>query len=76
MAKAEVRKVACPKCGRKQNYRSPDSLYRCDPCQFTFDDTPEEGGDYSDFNPAARMEREERQRIERQNRTRARMGRR
>lgn len=75
MAKAAERMVACPKCGRKQRWRSADAIYMC-VCRFTFDDSPEEGGDYSDRNPAARLERADEQRIRRQNRTRARMGKR
>lgn len=68
--------VRCPKCGRKQPVRSSDALYRCPVCQVTFDNDPDEGGTYSDRDPAARLEREERQRAERHDRTRSRMGRR
>lgn len=40
--------VKCPACGRKQ------------PGRGQFDNEPEDGGDYSDQNPAARLERAER----------------
>lgn len=60
--------VRCPKCNRSQPYRSPDALYRCPACEMTFDREGDDGGDYSDVNPAARLEREERQRAERRGR--------
>ena len=68
--------VRCPKCGRKQLYRSPDALYRCGPCGVTFDNDPDEGGTYSDFNAGLRIEREEREQAKRKDRLNARMGRR
>lgn len=52
--------VACPRCKRKQPYKSPDALYWCDHCRAQFDDSPDEGGDYSDRDPSARLERQER----------------
>lgn len=61
-------KVACPKCGRTQPYRSEDALYRCPVCEMTFDREGDDGGDYSDHNPAARMEREEREKERRRGR--------
>lgn len=64
--------VHCPRCGRSKPYKSPDALYWCDNCEGQFDDQPDEGGDYSDHNAAARLEREdrarERQREQRQQR--------
>jgi hypothetical protein len=55
--------VRCPKCGRRQNKSTlPDAMYWCGVCQVQFDDDPDEGGDYSARNPAARLEREERNR--------------
>jgi len=35
-------------------------MYYCYRCKMQFDNDPDEGGDYSDWNPAARLEREER----------------
>jgi hypothetical protein len=35
-----------------------------------FDDSPDEGGDYSDRDPSARLEREERQRQQKQRKRR------
>ena len=72
---AEKRQVACPRCGRKQPYQSPDSIYWCTSCRGQFDDDPTEGGDYS-ADPSRRAERAEEERIRRQDRTRARMGKR
>lgn len=56
--------VRCPRCKRavKKGERSD---YYCPSCDALFDDDPDEGGDYSDFNPAARIEREERRKLER-----------
>lgn len=57
---ADVRPpVRCPRCNRPQRRQGPHSLYWCDHCRCQFDDSPDEGGDYSDRNPAARLEREE-----------------
>lgn len=58
--------VRCPRCKRPKPYKSPDALYWCDDCNGMFDDKPDEGGDYSDHNPAARLEREDRARGQRQ----------
>lgn len=52
--------VACPCCRRQQPYRAPDSLYWCENCRGQFDAEGDDGGTYSDQNPAARIEREER----------------
>jgi hypothetical protein len=41
---------------------SAGDLYHCRGCGAIFDDEPDEGGDWSDGNPAARLEREERRR--------------
>ena len=64
-------KVGCPRCGRKQQRQaSADALYWCSICRGYYDAQPDEGGDYSDRNPAARIEREERQRSARAGRRR------
>lgn len=52
--------VRCPRCKRQQQRRLSDSIYRCDKCHAMFDDDPDEGGDWSNRNPALRIEREER----------------
>lgn len=53
--------VPCPKCGRKKPYKSPDALYWRDTCEMMFDQSGDDGGDYSDRDPSARLERQERQ---------------
>lgn len=53
----------CPQCGRKKSVQPQGTcgdMFRCKACGAVFDSDPEEGGDYSTFNPAARLEREER----------------
>lgn len=52
--------VRCPRCGRKQPKLGPDAMYWCNHCKGYHDSDPDEGGDYSAINPAARLEREER----------------
>lgn len=54
------RKVACPSCGRKYDYRGEHALYWCDKCHAQFDDDPDEGGDFG-TRPDSRLERLERQ---------------
>lgn len=53
-------KVYCPSCQTGQFRRGDGTVYHCGKCGGMFDDDPEDGGDYSDRNPAARLEREER----------------
>lgn len=60
MAKSTAPQVKCPACGRKQLDRGLTAIYYCDNCGGQFDSEPEEGGTYSNFNPASRLEREER----------------
>lgn len=52
--------VHCPGCNRTQPERGPNAIYWCDRCKCQFDSDPDEGGTHSDFNPAVRLEREER----------------
>jgi hypothetical protein len=48
----------CPRCGRKGQPANPEgSLFRCGQCGAFYDSAPDEGGDWSDRNPAARLER-------------------
>lgn len=55
---AEV--VRCPRCNRPHPKRGGhDTIYGCEHCRAMFDDTPDEGGDYDNRNPAARIVREE-----------------
>lgn len=49
----------CPFCGTRRVAQGPDRTYRCGRCGSWFDDDPDEGGDYSNRNPGARLEREE-----------------
>jgi tRNA(Ile2) C34 agmatinyltransferase TiaS len=53
----------CPFCGRRKGIRpaGPDT-FKCPACGALFDDDPDEGGTYSNRNPAARLEREDRER--------------
>lgn len=53
-------KPRCPRCNRPG--QPAGELWHCRACLMLFDNEPEEGGDYSDRNPAARLEREERKR--------------
>lgn len=50
--------VRCPRCNRKS--APAGRLWRCESCRMLHDDEPDEGGTYSDRDPSARMEREER----------------
>jgi len=51
----------CPWCGTNRRvYEHGEREYFCSRCKRLFDDDPDEAGDYSDRNPAARLEREER----------------
>lgn len=52
-------KTRCPRCDGKGS-ATPGGMFKCSRCGAFFDAEPDEGGDYSDRNPAARMEREER----------------
>jgi len=55
--------MKCITCGRiKAVVQMTNHMYRCGHCGTMFDDNPDEGSDYSDFRPSARMEREERRR--------------
>lgn len=61
--------VKCPMCGRAQpKTLGPDGIYFCGHCKMQFDDSPDEGGDFSNYNVAARLEREERQQAQKQQR--------
>jgi hypothetical protein len=51
--------MPCPQCGRRISAPLATYFY-CRYCRLCFDDDPNDGGDYSDRNPAARIEREER----------------
>ena len=56
-------KVRCPKCGRKQTKRpGTDAIYYCTVCHVQFDNDPDEGGDYSQYDPAWRLEKQKRRR--------------
>lgn len=53
----------CPQCGRRKTVRRVSDFHHCSACGIHFDgDDPDEGGTYSDRNPAARLEREDRAR--------------
>lgn len=59
--------ISCLRCGRRNKITKiretlNDSLYRCGACGALFDANPDEGGTHSDGNPAARLEREDRER--------------
>lgn len=53
----------CPKCDTAKHVIAiglTGETFHCDRCAGLFDRQPDEGGDYSDRNPAARLERQER----------------
>lgn len=53
----------CPRCRTAKHARlTPSGLNYCTRCGGLYDDEPGEGGDHSDRNPAVRLEREERRR--------------
>lgn len=54
----------CPCCKRTKTVSRVGivgDMFRCSQCGM-FDNEPEEGGDHSNHNPAARLERQERNR--------------
>ncbi len=55
---------ACPRCrtSKEVGHQGEGNLYVCHRCKGLFDNDPNEGGDHSDFNPAIRLEREDRRR--------------
>lgn len=52
----------CIGCGRRKAVQRVGDYLKCSACGALFDEEPDEGDDYSDRNPAARLEREERTR--------------
>lgn len=58
-------KPSCPLCNRVKAVQKVADMYHCTACNKHFDDDPDEGGTYSDHNPAARLEREDRAREKR-----------
>jgi len=59
-------KPVCPRCRTNKQIVPQGDLYVCRRCGALLDDDPDEGGDYSDRSPAARLEREERRRAAQQ----------
>ena len=54
--------VRCPRCGTNKHVQVTGyNLYHCHQCHGTFDNDPDEGGDYGN-NPSRRLEREEERR--------------
>lgn len=51
----------CPHCGKKSEH-ARGGLFRCLSCGGLHDGDPNEGKDFDDRNPAARIEREEKAR--------------
>ena len=62
------KRVRCPKCDGLVEAGEGQDTFWCIRCRAMFDDQPDEGGDYSDRDPSARMEREERAAAERKRR--------
>lgn len=58
----------CPFCNSKKIVASGPRNFFCHDCKATFDSEPSEGGDYSDRNPGARIERKEREQQQRRER--------
>jgi hypothetical protein len=50
-------KPKCPRCKRKGNEYRP-GVFKC-PLGHIFDNVPGEGGDYHEYDPSRRLEREE-----------------
>lgn len=48
----------CPRCGTARHVTTRGEFYHCGRCDGHFDDTPDEGGDYS-ADPSRRLERRE-----------------
>jgi len=67
--------VRCPGCGGRQKPGAGQTIFYCQKCRCQFDADPDEGGDYSDRNASARLERAERER-ERERERRAKLRRR
>ena len=61
-ARADLVATVCPMCGGRGRAIGPEQLLVCRKCGGLYDSQPDEGGDYSTFNPAARLERAETQR--------------
>ena len=57
-AASKVPTIGCPKCDQRQPFRGNDAIYFCDHCRMQFD-LDDDGGTYSDRDPAARLMREE-----------------
>ena len=50
----------CPWCGdARRVYEEGDRDFYCLRCHRTFDEDPDEGGDFSQFDPSWRVQREE-----------------
>lgn len=49
----------CPVCGTNAGTVAQGEMFFCRRCNGLFDGDPNEGGDYSDRNPGARLERDE-----------------
>lgn len=64
MSDKKTQMPKCPPCNTAKNVKPfglTGTLFHCSKCHGTFEPDGE-GGDYSDRNPAARLEREERRR--------------
>jgi len=60
--------ISCPWCGTaKHVYPHGERECWCSRCRRLFDADVDEGGDWSDRNPTARLEREERRKKARRN---------
>lgn len=58
----------CPRCNTAKQVSAVGlcgDMFRCGRCGGLFDDDPNEGGDYSDRDPAARLDRAERRQNQR-----------
>lgn len=59
----EPKKIQCPRCRRVKDVSVySDGGRYCHACQMEFDGDPDDGGDFDDRNPAARLERQEQRR--------------
>lgn len=52
----------CPQCGNKSGIQQIGLTFKCPRCRALYDNDPDEGGTFSDRNPSARLDRQDRER--------------
>ncbi len=57
----KVQPARCPRCNRRGTPQGVcGDMFYCRRCDAVFDSEPDEGGDYSDYDPSYRLQRQER----------------